>query len=141
MMNPASMVVLLAEDYTPDVRAAQRAWKKAGLPNPLMVVRNGEECLDYLYQRGAYNPDNAPRPGLLLLDIKMPKMDGAAVLSHLRRADRFGDLPVIMLTSSQEQFDVMSSKELGANAYLVKPLDVDSLRRAIRSASLPCELG
>ena len=87
-MTKQTYIVLMAEDNDHDVIATQRAWKKNHIANLLHIVRDGEECLDYLYQRGKYsNPETAPRPGILLLDIKMPKVDGLAVLKHIRSDD------------------------------------------------------
>jgi two-component system response regulator len=122
--------VLLAEDYRPDVVATRRAWSKARIANPLHVVGDGEQCLDYLYQRGAYGPASAPQPGLLLLDVKMPRLSGLEVLAHLRSRRRFDGLPVVMLTGSSEEPDVRQSYRLGANAYIVKPVSLDRLYEA-----------
>ena len=84
-MGKKPFVVLMAEDNEHDIVATRRAWKKYNIANPLHIVRDGEECLDYLHQRGKHSePGSAPRPGILLLDIKMPKMDGLADMEHIR---------------------------------------------------------
>lgn len=134
-------VVLMAEDNEHDILATQRAWKKHNITNPLSIVRDGEECLDYLYQRGKYEaPGAAPRPGILLLDIKMPRMDGLAVLTHLRADEKFRRLPVIILTSSRVEEDRLRSYNLGANAYITKPVGFDNFAAAVKAIHLFWEL-
>ena len=96
-MGMKPFVVLMAEDDEHDVVATKRAWKKHSIANPLYVVNDGEECLDFLHRRGKFSdPAKAPRPGILLLDIKMPKMDGLTVLRHVREDKELCRLPVIM---------------------------------------------
>lgn len=130
-------VVLLAEDNEHDILATQRAWKKNNIANPLYIVRDGEECLDYLYQRGKYSePSSAPRPGILLLDIKMPRMDGLAVLKHIRADEKLCRLPVIMLTSSRVEEDRLKSYDLGANAYITKPVGFENFAEAVKAIHL-----
>jgi two-component system, response regulator len=136
MMNK-TFVVLMAEDNEHDIIATQRAWKKNNISNPLNIVRNGVECLDYLYQRGKYaEPEIAPKPGMLLLDIRMPKMDGLEVLKHLRESIKFKRLPVIILTTSQEEEDRLNSYDLGVNAYIVKPVGFENFSQAIKTINL-----
>jgi CheY-like chemotaxis protein len=134
-------VVLMAEDSEHDVVATRRAWKKNNIVNPLYVVKDGEECLDYLHRRGNYGaPGDAPRPGILLLDLKMPKLDGLAVLRHVREDEELRRLPVVILTSSREEEDRFRSYELGANAYIVKPVGFRNLSQAVRTINLFWEL-
>jgi CheY-like chemotaxis protein len=136
-MTQKTFVILMAEDSEHDVIATKRAWKKHNIANPLYIVRNGEECLDYLYQRGAYSdPGTAPRPGILLLDLKMPKLDGLAVLKHLRENERFRRLPVIMLTTSKAEEDRARSYDLGANAYITKPVGFQNFAEAVKTIHL-----
>jgi CheY-like chemotaxis protein len=117
-MSQKPFVVLMAEDDEHDIFATRMAWKKHHILNPLYVVRDGNECLDFLHQRGKYSePDSAPRPGILILDIKMPKMDGLAVLKHIREDGEFRRLPVVMLTTSKAEQDRLRSYDLGVNAY------------------------
>ena len=125
-MNNKTFIVLMAEDNQHDIVATKRAWKENNIANPLYIVRDGEECLDYLHQRGKYGePDAAPRPGILLLDIKMPKMDGLAVLKHIREDQKLHRLPVVILTTSKAEEDRLKSYDLGVNSYIVKPVNFD----------------
>ncbi|MEE9617149.1 MAG: response regulator [Anaerolineae bacterium] len=134
-------VVLMAEDNEHDIVATRRAWKKYNIANPLHIVRDGEECLDYLHQRGKYSePGSAPRPGILLLDIKMPKMDGLAVLKHIREDAGLRRLPVVILTTSKAEEDRIKSYDLGANAYITKPIGFQNFAEAVRTINLFWEL-
>ena len=140
-MGKEPFVVLMAEDDEHDIVAIKRAWKKHHVANPLYIVNDGEECLDFLYQRGKYSqPDSAPRPGILLLDIKMPKLDGLAVLRHIREEKVLRHLPVVILTTSKAEEDRLKSYELGANAYIVKPLGFENFSEAVRTINLFWEL-
>lgn len=131
-MTNKPFVVLLAEDNEHDIVAIKRAWKKNHITNPLYVVKDGEECLDYIYRRGSYaEAVTAPRPGILLLDIKMPKMDGLAVLDHIRNDKAINKLPIIMLTTSKMERDRIASYERGATAYITKPVGFEALSKAI----------
>ena len=129
--------VLMAEDDEHDILATKRAWKKHNIANPLFIVNDGEECLDFLHRRGKYgDPGTAPRPGILLLDIKMPKMDGLAVLKHIREDEELRRLPVIILTTSKAEEDRLNSYDLGANAYIVKPVGFENFSAAVRTIKL-----
>ncbi len=140
-MSPESFVVLMAEDDEHDIVATKRAWERHHIANPLYIVNDGEQCLDFLCQRGKYSePDTAPRPGILLLDIKMPKVDGLSVLGHIRQDSELRRLPVIMLTTSKAEEDRLRSYDLGANAYIVKPVGFDNFSEAVRTINLFWEL-
>ena len=140
-MSKKPFVVLMAEDNEHDIVATRRAWKKNNIANPLHIVRNGEECLDYLHQRGKYSePGSAPRPGILLLDIKMPRMDGLAVLKHIREDADLRRLPVVILTTSKDEEDCLGSYDLGANAYVMKPVGFHNFSEAVRTINLFWEL-
>jgi CheY-like chemotaxis protein len=140
-MSKKTFVVLMAEDNQHDIVATKRAWKQNNIANPLYIVRDGEECLDYLHQRGKYSePGSAPRPGILLLDIKMPKMDGLAVLKQIREDEKHHRLPVVILTTSKAEEDRLKSYDLGANAYIVKPVGFENLAEAVRTINLFWEL-
>jgi CheY-like chemotaxis protein len=117
--------------------ATRRAWKKHHISNPLYIVNDGEECLDFLHRRGKYSePGTAPRPGILLLDIRMPKMDGLAVLKHIRQDEQLRRLPVVILTTSRAEEDRLRSYDLGANAYIVKPVGFNNFSDAVRTINL-----
>lgn len=136
-MNDKTFVVLMAEDDEHDIIATKRAWKANQMANPLHIVNNGEECLDYLNRRGAYsNPASSPRPGILLLDLNMPRMDGLETLQLIRKSEKHRSLPVIMLTTSRAEEDRVRSYELGANAYIVKPIGFDNFSEAVRTINL-----
>jgi CheY-like chemotaxis protein len=120
--------ILLAEDDPNDVLLIQRAFQKAGFKNMLKVVRDGEQAIEYLAGRGAYsNRERFPLPYLLLLDLKMPGTDGFEVLQWLRGEPDLKRLLVVVLTSSNLQADVDRAYELGANSYLVKPVEFDEM--------------
>src|SRR3954453_466720 len=120
--------ILLAEDDRNDVFLMQRAFEQAGIPNPLFVVRNGQEAIDYLAGKGVYEVrEKYPLPGLIFLDLKMPWMDGFDVLAWLRRQRQFDNLRVVMLTSSRLQSDMDKSRQMGAYDYRVKPHQFEDL--------------
>ena len=137
MTLPENAVILLAEDLPDHVVLVRRALEKAGVKNPLFVVRDGEEALDYLYGENKYaNRHEYPVPDLLLLDLKMPKMDGFEVLRIVRSDRRFAALRIIVLTSSEDIYDVNKAYELGANSFLVKPLEFENFTAMMRTLSL-----
>jgi len=120
-------VILLAEDREDDILLIRRAFKKAFLSNPLFVVRDGEEAIDYLRGEAKYsNRKEFPLPDLLLLDLKMPRVDGFGVLKWLRQQPGLSSLRVVVLTSSDSISDVNRAYELGANSFMVKPLDFEN---------------
>ncbi|MBW1896662.1 MAG: response regulator [Deltaproteobacteria bacterium] len=127
----------MAEDDEHDILATKRAWKKHHVANPLYIVNDGEACLDYLYRRGKYSKaEKSPRPGILLLDIKMPKLDGLSVLKRIRENKDLRRLPVIILTTSKAEGDRLRSYDLGANAYIVKPVGFENFSQAVRTINL-----
>ena len=124
--------ILLAEDSPHDAEMAIDALREAHLANPIVHVEDGVEALDYLLQRGKY-ADRAPGdPAVLLLDIKMPRMDGLEVLKQLRDHETLKRMPVVILSSSREESDLARSWDLGVNAYVVKPVDVDQFFEAVK---------
>ena len=136
-MPQEPFVVLMAEDDEHDILATRRAWKKHHISNPLYIVNDGEKCLDFLHRRGKYGePGTAPRPGILLLDIRMPKMDGLAVLKQIRQDGQLRRLPVVILTTSRAEEDRLRSYDLGANAYIVKPVGFNNFSDAVRTINL-----
>ena len=136
-MEKEPFAVLMAEDDEHDIIATKRAWKKHHIANPLYIVNNGEECLAFLKGKGKYNDSNAfPKPGVLLLDIKMPKMDGLTVLKHIREDENLRRLPVVILTTSKAEEDRLKGYDLGANAYIVKPVGFENFSAAVKTISL-----
>lgn len=125
--------IVLAEDSPADAEMALDALREANLANPIVHVEDGVEALDFLYRRGAFagRPDECP--AVLLLDIKMPRMDGLEVLRTLREDPKFKKLPVVILSSSREENDLARSWDLGVNAYVVKPVDVEQFFVAVRT--------
>ena len=140
-MRTESLVVLMAEDSEHDIRAVQRIWKKKGIRNPLRIVKDGEECMEYLLREGRYSdPESSPRPGVLLLDINLPRMNGFEVLRQIKQTPILKRLPVVILTTSSEQEDMALSYDLGANAFLTKPLGMDNLGSILVAFNLFWEL-
>jgi CheY-like chemotaxis protein len=132
-MTKRPFVVLLVEDNEHDIVATKRAWQKNNIVNPLYIVNDGEACLDYLYQRGKYREAGvAPPPGLVLLDLNIPKLDGLTVLKHIRGDTSLRRLPVVMLTTSQLNEDRIRSYDLGANAYIRKPIGFENLSATLK---------
>lgn len=128
-----AIVILMADDDPEDVMLARDALAESRLANTLNVVSDGEELLDYLYHRGKYNDSNAPRPGLILLDLNMPRLDGREALSRIKGDAALRRIPVVVLTTSKAEEDVFRSYDLGANSYITKPVTFDSLVNVVRS--------
>lgn len=136
-MKKDDFVVLMAEDDEHDIVATKRAWKLNNLINPLYIVNDGEECLDFLFRRGRYaDPETSPRPAILLLDVSMPVMDGPTTLQRIRESEEFRKLPVVMLTSSKAEEDRVKCYNLGVNAYIVKPVGFANFAEAIKTIHL-----
>lgn len=114
--------ILLAEDNPRDAELTMEAMAENNLANAVVVVQDGAEALDYLYRRGEYADRSSGNPALVLLDIKMPKVDGLEVLRKIKGDPSLRSIPVVMLTSSREERDLMESYGLGVNAYVVKPV-------------------
>jgi CheY-like chemotaxis protein len=125
-------VILLAEDNPKDVDLARRALAQSNLANRLDVVGDGVEVLEYLRREGAFSDREPEEPVVLLLDIKMPRKDGLEVLREIRDDPNLQRLPVVILTSSREERDVVAGYDLGANAYVVKPVDFDDFSGAVK---------
>jgi two-component system response regulator len=136
-MNEENKTILLVEDNPDDVALTMRAFKRSHLMNPLVVVRDGVEALDFLFARGAYaNRATAPLPTLVILDLKLPKLDGLGVLKTLRADARTALLPTVILTSSKEEQDVVASYSFGANSYVRKPVDFIEFVEAVKVLGL-----
>lgn len=114
--------ILLAEDNPNDVELTLAALGQNHLANEVVVTRDGAEALDYLFRRGAYANRVDENPAVMLLDLKMPKVDGLEVLRQMKSVDQLKTIPIVMLTSSREESDLVASYRLGVNAYVVKPV-------------------
>jgi CheY-like chemotaxis protein len=129
--------ILLAEDSVKDAEMTQRALRKHNLGNRLHWVKDGEETLDFLLCRGVYaGRDPARPPKLVLLDLKMPKVDGIEVLRTVKSDERTRAIPVVVMTSSNEERDVTESYRLGANSYIVKPIEFGSFLEVVAKIGL-----
>lgn len=128
-----SSEILLVEDSPDDAELTRIAFAEASIPNPLVVVRDGAEALDYMFARGGWSHrDPASQPALVLLDLNLPKLDGREVLQAIRGDERTRSLPVVVLTTSVEPFDVEASYALGVNSYIRKPVDFEEFVSAVR---------
>jgi CheY-like chemotaxis protein len=123
--------ILLAEDNEHDVELTLNALSENRLANEVVVVRDGAEALDYLYRRGPYSGREEGNPVVVLLDLKMPKVDGLEVLRQLKGDPNLRQIPVVMLTSSREESDLIESYRLGVNAYVVKPVEFSGFVQAV----------
>jgi len=135
-MNKSGFV-LLVEDNADDEALTLRAFKKSHLKNEIMVVRDGEEAVDFLFATGKFSKRDANNlPAVVLLDLKIPKLDGHQVLEKIRSHEKTKMLPVIILTSSNEEADLLRSYENGANSYIVKPVDTAQFISCIEQLGL-----
>ena len=129
--------LLLVEDNARDEALTLRALKKNNIANEIIVARDGVEALDYLFGTGKYEGrDTTIMPQMIMLDLKMPKLDGLQVLKAIRGDERTKRLPVVVFTSSSEQEDMIKSYDLGANSYVRKPVDFDGFAEAVRHLGL-----
>ena len=126
--------ILLVEDNVQDIEITQRAFAKGRVRNDLTVVRDGEEAIDYLYRRGKYkDPATSPRPGMILLDLNLPKVGGLEVLQQIKKDEHLKQIPVIVLTVSQREEDIVRSYNLGVNTYIQKPVEFDNFMRVVNA--------
>ena len=133
----AETSILLVEDNPDDEALTLRAFRKNNVTNEVVVARDGAEALDYLFGTGAYaNRDTSPLPQVVILDLKLPKIDGLEVLRRLRAAPHTKLLPVVILTSSNEERDRLEGYDLGANSYVRKPVDFGEFVDAVRQLGL-----
>lgn len=128
--------ILLVEDNADDEALALRALDKHKIRNPVVVVRDGQEALDYLFATGAYAGRDLAELAVVLLDLKLPRVDGLQVLERLRADPRTKLLPVVILTSSKEERDIVDGYSLGANSYVRKPIDFNEFSEAVRQLGL-----
>ncbi|WP_233841011.1 response regulator [Dyella sp. 2HG41-7] len=132
-MNSPLRTILLVEDSPVDAEMTMDALRDAHLINPVVHVEDGVDCLDWLYARGSFAGRPDDEPAVVLLDIKMPRMNGLDVLMQMRSDERFRRTPVVILSSSREESDLARSWDLGVNAYVIKPVDVDQFFQAVRT--------
>ena len=135
-MPDESPPILLAEDNLRDVELTLAALKKNNLANEVIVVRHGGEVLDFLYRRESFANRPPGHPIVVLLDLKMPKVDGLEVLRQVKSDENLKTIPIVMLTSSREEVDLIKSYELGANAYVVKPVGFQQFVEAIQQTGM-----
>ncbi len=124
--------ILLVEDNPDDVELTLHALKKNKIVNPVKIVRDGQEALDYLFQKGDYESTDYDPPNVILLDLKLPKVDGIEVLQRIKSDRRTKLIPVVILTSSKEESDLLRSYDLGVNSYIRKPVDFDQFVETVR---------
>ena len=124
--------ILLVEDDPRDVELTMTALADYNLTNEVVVVHDGEEALDYLYRRGKFQTRTNQNPAVMLLDLKLPKVDGLEVLEKVKSDEKLKMIPVVVLTSSREERDMVASYKLGVNAYVVKPVDFHEFVNAIK---------
>jgi DNA-binding response OmpR family regulator len=128
--------ILLVEDDPKDVELSMTALEEYNLANEVVVARDGEEALDYLHCRGKFSGRSIENPAVLLLDLKLPKVDGLEVLKAIKSDEKLRMIPVVVLTSSREEKDMVASYKLGVNAYVVKPVDFHEFVNAIKELGI-----
>ena len=127
------ITILIADDDPEDRMLAAEALKESRLANDIRFVEDGEELIDYLLYRGRFtNPDDAPRPGVILLDLNMPRKDGREALREIKENSELRRIPIIVLTTSKAEIDIYRSYDLGVNSFIVKPVTFDSLVHIMR---------
>jgi CheY-like chemotaxis protein len=124
--------ILLVEDDPKDVELTLTALEEYNLANEVIIARDGEEALEYLYSRGKFKTRSNDNPSVMLLDLKLPKVDGLEVLKQIKSEEKLRMIPVVVLTSSKEEKDMVASYRLGVNAYVVKPVDFHEFVNAIK---------
>jgi CheY-like chemotaxis protein len=125
-------VILMAEDSPQDIELTLAAFEEHKIANTVEVVRDGQEAIDYLFRRGKYVDRTPGNPALILLDLKMPRVDGLEALAIIKSDEQLKTIPVVMLTSSREEVDLVRSYKLGVNAYVVKPVDFQAFMEAVK---------
>jgi two-component system response regulator len=137
MSNAAFVEILLVEDNPRDLELTQRALRKANLTNNIHIARDGVEALEFLFCEGAHAARKTEdHPKVILLDLKLPKMDGLEVLKRIKADPRTRAIPVVVLTSSKEQNDIVESYHLGVNSYIVKPVNFERFAEAVQNLGM-----
>lgn len=134
--EPKPITLLIADDDPDDRLLAQEALIESRLANELYFVEDGEELLDFLHQRNGYTKENAPRPGLILLDLNMPRKDGREALDEIKSTPHLRKIPIVILTTSEAEEDILRSYDLGVNSFIVKPVTFDGLVQVMRTIGL-----
>ncbi len=129
----AVLTIVLVEDNPDDEELTLAALDELNLRNPVVVLRDGQEAIDYFFCQGSYAGKSLELPSIIMLDLKLPKIDGLEVLRQIKDDARLKRIPVVVLTSSQEEADVITGYNLGANSYIVKPIDFEQLMETVRS--------
>jgi CheY-like chemotaxis protein len=128
------MTILMADDDLEDQMLVRDAWAESRLNNDLRFVNDGEQLMDYLFRRGAYaKPADSPRPGIILLDLNMPKKDGREALEEIKQDPDLRQIPVVVLTSSKAEEDIVCSYDLGVGGFITKPVTFEGLVEAIKA--------
>nr|WKN37738.1 response regulator [Tunicatimonas sp. TK19036] len=125
--TPKTITILMADDDPDDRILTKDALEENRLANDLHFVEDGEELIDYLHQRGKFNQDNAPRPGLILLDLNMPRKDGREALAEIKADPQFKHIPIIVLTTSKAEEDIFKTYDLGVSSFITKPVSFEDL--------------
>ncbi len=137
MNDPSQRVILLVEDNADDELMTVRAFRKSNIRNPVVVVRDGAEAIDYLFIQGRHaDRDPSIRPQVILLDLHLPRIDGLEVLRRIRAHEQTRTLPVVILTSSKEERDLVEGYQLGVNSFVHKPVDVTAFFEAVRQLGM-----
>ena len=131
--EPTPIVILMADDDDDDYVLTKKALGESRLLNKLMRVKDGEELLDYLHRRGDFNEDNAPRPGVILLDLNMPRKDGREALKEIKGDDALRNIPIVVFTTSKAEEDIFKTYQLGVNSFITKPVTFDNLTKVMRA--------
>lgn len=133
MTNKTGIIILMADDDDDDFLLTQKALKQSKLLNTLHRVRDGEELMDYLHGRGDYTDNDHPRPGVILLDLNMPKKDGREALKEIKSDENLRDIPVVVFTTSKAEEDIYKSYQLGVNSFITKPVTFDGLIKVVQT--------
>ncbi len=131
--NPKPITILMADDDDEDRMLAKEAWEESRLANDLRFVEDGQELMEYLERRGEYtDPKDSPRPGLILLDLNMPRKDGREALRDIKASAELRGIPIVVMTTSSAEEDIFRSYDVGANSYITKPVTFDGLVQIVR---------
>ena len=131
--EPNPIVILMADDDDDDYLLTKKALAESRLLNEMRRVRDGEELMDYLHRRGDFNEENAPRPGVILLDLNMPRMDGREALREIKTDEKFRNIPIVVFTTSKAEEDIFKTYQLGVNSFITKPVTFDNLTKVMRA--------